>query len=171
MERFFTQSRTVANIKKTYHRLAMQFHPDLGGDTATMQELNAQYLAALQRCDGETITDEQGQKHTYNYRTEREQEIIDFLDKLIGSGALQPDVECWLIGYWVWVQGNTRPVKDILKAVGCSWHGKRACWYWHPAQGRTHYNANASLDDLAAAYGASAVIAKDKDRPDSRIAA
>ena len=34
-------------IKNEYRRLAKLHHPDLGGDTATMQEINLQYESAL----------------------------------------------------------------------------------------------------------------------------
>lgn len=35
---WFTAYRTLEEVKATYKKLAKQFHPDLGGDTQTMQE-------------------------------------------------------------------------------------------------------------------------------------
>ena len=45
--RFFTPSMTEATIKTVYRNLSMTHHPDRGGDTATMQDLNREYEEAL----------------------------------------------------------------------------------------------------------------------------
>ena len=164
--KYFSNGMTVAQLKKLYHELAMKWHPDRGGDTATMQAINAQYHDALNGCHGEVTKDAQGESHTYYYNRQREDAVIDFIDRLIKSGALQEDVECWLIGSWVWVQGNTKPVKDILKALGCSWHSKRTAWYWHVPGYRTRYNSAVDLDGLAVAYGASQIMGAHKENAD-----
>jgi hypothetical protein len=156
-EQFFHQCETVEAVKKLYRTLAMQFHPDRGGDTATMQELNCQYQDALHTCDGQISIDSDESEHTYHYNAEREQALVEFLDRLIRSGALLADVECWLIGTWVWVMGNTKPVKEILKALNCKWHVKRSAWYWHADEHRHRYNGSVGLASIAAAYGASRV--------------
>ena len=38
--KYFTECKTLDELKKEYRRLAMQHHPDVGGDTATMQAIN-----------------------------------------------------------------------------------------------------------------------------------
>ena len=43
---FFDQLSTVAQIKTEYRRLCFLHHPDIGGDTATMQQVNAASLSA-----------------------------------------------------------------------------------------------------------------------------
>ena len=40
---FFKQCRTLDEAKREFKRLALLHHPDRGGDTATMQEINRQY--------------------------------------------------------------------------------------------------------------------------------
>lgn len=168
---YFSPGMTVAQLKKEYHALAMRWHPDRGGDTATMQAINEAYQRALAAADGSISYDENDEPHEYHYNAEREQAVVDFIDRLIKSGALQPTVDCWLIGTWVWIQGDTKPVKELLKALECKWHSKRACWYWHPDDGRKwHYNRNASLDGLAAAYGASRLTGTHREDAE-RIAA
>ena len=44
--RYFDHLSTVEDIKPHYKKLAMENHPDRGGNTATMQEINAQYAEA-----------------------------------------------------------------------------------------------------------------------------
>ncbi len=68
---YFDHLHTVADIKQEYRRLALLHHPDRpGGDTATMQAINAQYHAALERCDGQTATGSDGNDHTYTYNAD-----------------------------------------------------------------------------------------------------
>lgn len=45
--KFFTNCATLDELKKEYRRLAMIHHPDHGGDTATMQAINAEYDAVF----------------------------------------------------------------------------------------------------------------------------
>ena len=75
--KYFASFYTVEDVKKEYKRLAMANHPDRGGDTATMQEINAQYQARLSDLDGSKSSDETGKEHTYYYNEEREQAIIN----------------------------------------------------------------------------------------------
>ena len=43
MARFFKKVNSLEELKAEYRRLAMKHHPDVGGDNATMQEINAEY--------------------------------------------------------------------------------------------------------------------------------
>lgn len=147
----------MEEVKKLYRNLALKFHPDRGGDTATMQAINAQYKVALERCDGQVSAGEDGKDHTYRYRPDVEQSVIDFIDQLIKSGILSPKIEAYLIGTWVWVMGDTRPVKDTLKSLGCIWHSKRTAWYYQNDGYKHRFNKQADFGGLAAKYGASAI--------------
>ncbi|MBT9173467.1 MAG: hypothetical protein DDT21_01868 [Syntrophomonadaceae bacterium] len=154
MFQYFKGFRTVESIKTEYRRLAMLHHPDHGGQTATMQEINSQYHAALKSVNGQTSQDaDTGKEHTYRYNPKVEQAIMDKISQLISAGVAK-SCEIFLIGTWVWITGDTKPIKDVLKTAGCIWHSKRLCWYWQN-DGHSHrYNRNASLGSLAAKYGA-----------------
>jgi hypothetical protein len=130
----------------------MQHHPDRGGDCATMQAVNSQYKQALSHLDGTSERGTDGQPHVYHYNEKTEEATMQKLYELLRLRL--PDCEIWLIGSWIWVQGDTKPSKDALKGAGCVWHAKRLCWYWRPTEYRTHYNARCDLAGLAAAYGA-----------------
>lgn len=45
--KYFTNCKTLDELKKEYRRLAMANHPDRGGDTAVMQAINAEYDAVF----------------------------------------------------------------------------------------------------------------------------
>lgn len=153
---FFAGYRSIETVKKEYKRLAMQFHPDRGGDTATMQEINRQYQAKLKDLDGVVSKDDQGEDHTYYYNEQREQALIDKISEVLSADIISDSVEFFLIGSWLWVVGETKPVKDRLGKDGMkfSWHSKRTAWYWHCNEGYTRYNEKSDLSGLAEKYGA-----------------
>jgi hypothetical protein len=150
---YFHTFTTVEEIKAEYRRLAKIHHPDLGGDLRTMQDINVEYHKTLNKFDGTTSTGTDGQEHTYRYNQQTEQEVMDKLAELL---KVKGNLEIWLIGQWLWVNGDTKPVKETLKELGCRWHSKRVCWYWRP-EGYRHFGKHSddALDQLAAKYGAS----------------
>jgi hypothetical protein len=162
MTNYFQQCSTVAEVKSEYKRLAMLWHPDRpGGDTATMQVINAQYKTALSGKHGETTTGDDGQDHTYYYNDEREQAIIDKITEIIKSGVLTEGVELWLVGSWLWLRGETKQHKDKIgrKGLGFTWNGHetRRCWQWHLPSYRKTQLSNDDFDGIAARYGASRI--------------
>lgn len=151
---YFTGTHTVAEIKATYRELCFLHHPDRGGDTATMQDVNAAYHRALLRCDGQTSTGSDDVQHTYHYKEWIEQAVMDKLNDIIHAGMA--DVEIMLIGSWIWITGNTKAYAKVLGKDGlkCRWNNKRLAWYWHTPTGhRTRYSSNSSLEDIANTYG------------------
>jgi hypothetical protein len=141
---------TVEQIKIKYKQLAMKHHPDLGGDLEIMKLLNNAYETALKNCNGQTTKDDQGETHTYKYNQEVEQALMDKIIQLLSLNM--PDVEIDLIGTWIWVTGDTKPVKDKIKQAGCTWHSKRGCWYFKIGK---YYGRSSpeSLEGLALKYG------------------
>lgn len=158
MSEYFTPGMTVDEVRHCYRGLAMRWHPDRpGGDTATMQAINAAYEQALKSRDGEEVSYEAegGEMKTRVYRWNEavEREIIDIIDKLLK--LKMPNVMIRLIGRWVWAEGETKPWKDSLgkNGLGLNWHSKRTAWYWRPANSWSHYNGKVTLDDLEQVYG------------------
>lgn len=147
---YFTNFKTVEQIKFNYRKLCMQHHPDRGGDTAIMQEINKQYQQALKSVDGQVASGTDGHEHTYYYHADIEAALMDVINQLI---QLQmQDVEIALIGTWIWVLGDTKPYKTQLRDIGCRWHFKRKCWYFHT--GKYHRSHSSSeLSELGEKYG------------------
>ena len=161
---WFEGRQSVETVKAEYRRLAMEHHPDHGGDTATMQDINRAYHQALERLDGYESHDDRGRVHRYHYRREREQAIMDKLSELLAVVA--PGVEIDLIGLWLWITGTRKDdigTRAALKKAGCRWHGKRVCWYWRPDEMRHYGRQNqGGLASLAAKYGCRTFTATDE---------
>lgn len=164
---WFENCKTVAEIKKEYRLLVFQYHPDATGtDTnKTMAKINAAYHDALSRCDGQPQRGTDGVDRTYNYNSATEQAIMDKVAETLSRRIISGNVNLDLIGLWLWVTGDTKPVKETLKELGYRWHSKRTCWYWKPYASRTRYNGKASLSDLAAIYGSRSFRNEESDSP------
>lgn len=145
MGNFFAAFNTVEGIKAEYRRLAMAHHPDRGGDAEIMKDINRQYQEALKACDGQKSEGDR----SYTYREDVEQELMEKLLELLKLRGL----EIALIGFWIWVSGDTKPNKEALKNMGLYWHGERQCWYYKPRDWKRTYQSKGSLGALAQKYG------------------
>lgn len=54
--KYFTNINTLDELKAAYRRLSMKHHPDRGGDTATMQEINAEHDELFEQLKLEGLT-------------------------------------------------------------------------------------------------------------------
>ena len=144
--KYFTNINTLDELKAAYRRLSMKHHPDRGGDTATMQEINAEHdeLFELLKKQHNASADE---FHQTTETPEEFREIIELLLKLEGL-----TVE--LCGSWLWIGGDTRQHKETLKAAGCHWSNNKKLWYWHHAEeGRKWRRGKATMSDIRMKYG------------------
>jgi len=68
---------------------------------------------------------------TWDEVTEAITEKLNQLSKIDG-------IEIELCGSWIWVAGDTYPVKDELKALGFKWARRKEKWHWTPLPSRSH---------------------------------
>ena len=128
----------------------MQNHPDRGGSTEVMQEINLQYQQALESIHGQSTTGTDGAEHTYYYHADIESALMELINQLLQ--LKMNNVEVALIGTWIWVLGETKPYKSQLRELGCRWHFKRKCWYYHTGTYRSS-TSSAELSELSEKYG------------------
>ncbi len=140
MKNWFKDCATLDALKAEYKRLAKQYHPDMGGDTATMQAINAAYEAAFNRMSGNATNG-----------TDTTETATDFIN-IISALMKIKGIVCEQCGSWLWISGDTKPVKDELKAAGCRWSPKKQMWYWKPA-GSYCRGRNASMEYIRTKYG------------------
>lgn len=147
---YFLGLHTVEEIKSKYRRLAMHYHPDRGGDAEAMKSINREYHEALRRYHGAKTEGSEGKEHTYYYNEAIEQAVIEKLADLIQLSL--PGVRIMLVGTWLWVDGETKLVKEQLKSAGLQWHTQREKWYWHTGRYRRGAS-HADFDKIVVKYG------------------
>lgn len=145
MKKYLTKNySTIDELKKDYKKWAFKLHPDVGGSTKEMKILNNEY---------ETCIKEVGKATNKNYSFDID--FVDIIDELI---KMQMDgVTVEIMGFFIWVYGNTKPYKDQLKTLKLWWHSKKKCWYykpnWYVKKGRKQY----SFEEIRNAYGSTIV--------------
>lgn len=163
MINYFENCTTPGEIKARYRELAMKHHPDRGGDTRIMQDINGQYHDLLKSKSGFKFQRKNGEWKEYKYNFRNEQYIVEALDKLLRL-QLPADVEILIIGLYIWVRGDTKPIKEDLKKIDFRWHSKRQCWYWRPAWMTSSYSAQ-PLETLMGYYGGRRVEHEGEEPP------
>ena len=117
-----------------------------------MQAINAEYAFCMARAvRAEKPGLDEAEYSSMDAVSEAIRAAIEAIITLPGLG-----IE--ICGLWVWVDGQTRPVKEQLKAAGYRWAAKKEKWYYAgvPAGGRGRY----SMDDIRNRYGSRNVASR-----------
>lgn len=144
--KFFENVKTLDELRKEYRRLAMLFHPDKGGDTATMQVINDQYERLSKRLINSNTDFSEARKE---YEQQVSEEIRQRLDRII----FIPGIEIEMIGSWIWITGNTFAVRETLKSEGFWFSRPKAAWYWHKGEYRKKNGNILSMDEMRDFWG------------------
>lgn len=155
--KYFTNCKTLEELRKTYKNLVKINHPDNGGNPETFKAITAEYEIALQNLKNADTTE-----NAWKYDTKRDTDIRDILNKVVN---LPDDVLVEIIGVWVWVSGNTYSCKENLKKWGFKWSTNKKAWSWHSG-GRYFKKSKSklSMNDLRGMYGSETIEKKHTDR-------
>ena len=154
MKWFIPIPETVEELKKAYRKLAMKHHPDIGGCEADMKEINAEYEALFARvkdihknAKGETYT----AKET---TTETPEEFINIISRIINLAGITIEI----CGSWLWINGDTKPYKEIFKELKFRWSNNKRAWYWHKDGYRKRGKKSYSMNDIRLMWGSVQVV-------------
>ena len=151
--KWFNNPQTLEELKKEYKKLVFKHHPDKGGKTSDMQEINAEYdklFAKLKNvhksANGETYTAKEETKET----PEQFRAILEKLIRLDG-------IEIEICGSWLWITGNTYPNRDTLKSLHFKYSKNKNAWYYHEEGYRKSSRKTFSLDEIRDLWGSEKV--------------
>jgi len=143
-----------AQAKRLHRSLVSKHHPDRGGDTAIMQRINADYDAYL--------------KSSY-HQFEKPQSMADAIIA-VAEACLDVGLTVELCGSWLWIGGDTRTHKELLKTLGCKYQAKKQLWYFFVQDENTdntkpkkrHFHKEKPMDAIRATYGSASLSSKSK---------
>jgi len=142
---YFTDCKTMDEVKKAYRKLAVELHPDKGGDEEKFKALGLEYEFVCKKlAAGEKVTAE-----------EQENSILDAeaYKKAIDAIANLEGLIIEIVGTWIWVTGETRTHKDVLKAAGYMWAKAKIAWYFRTEAHRSFNRRKMSLDEIRERHG------------------
>mgnify|MGYP002508308230 CR=1 FL=1 len=145
--KYFTNCKTLEQLKAEYKKLALKNHPDCGGDEQVMKEINKEYDEVFPKLKNIHVN-----KDGQAYEKENTETVDEFKDIITALMRMEL-VTAEIIGSFIWVSGNTKPYKDQLKELGFKWHSKKLCWYKSPEGYRRSGKKQYSMDEIKEMYG------------------
>ena len=136
---YFKQVKTIEELKKVWKALCMKHHPDRGGSTTIMQAINNEYDKLFEDLKNGYNSNRKESEVEF---TEMSHEYRDILEKIIFLDGLEVE----LCGTWLWVGGNTKEHREILKENSFKWASKKSMWYWHSGEWKKKSKGNMSID-------------------------
>jgi len=158
MYKWFQNVNNIDDLKKSYRKLAVLWHPDTCKDPNAennMKEINNEYELMFDYILKNATTDQQ---KTYNKQGHSK---FDGYREVINKIIHIPNIIIELCGSWLWVSGNTKPVKDQFKQAGFFWAAKKKQWYWRPKEYKQAFNKKSqSMEYIRAKYGSERIYNK-----------
>lgn len=150
--KYFSKCKTLDQVKDLYRQLAMENHPDRGGDTATMQAINVEYkyATALILQGANLSADDTNRQIKFS---EEYQRVVSQIIKL-------PDITIELIGMWIWVSGNTKPVKKQLADAGLHYAPQKKVWFYRSEVLKPLRGSKQPMNKIRAKYGSKVIAGK-----------
>jgi len=142
----------INEAKKIYKNLARKLHPDVGGSDEEFKILNEVYNFILEH----GIPDGDG--------SEFDLELEKVISKILHYENLVIEV----VGSWIWLSGETKAIKEILKELKFKWASKKKMWYYGEMKGKNPKQK--SMDDIKAKYGCQTVKSRVSKKVTGRVA-
>jgi curved DNA-binding protein CbpA len=155
---YFASFKTRDEIKEEYRRLCRLHHPDLfatqgediqAAQTRIMQEINAEFAIAM---DAAVRAEKPGQSEaSYAGSADLAERIRQAIEAVIRFDGIEIEI----CGAWVWLHGETYPIKDALKEAGYRWGRQKRLWYFAGVSSSSR--SSHSMDEIRDRYGSERV--------------
>lgn len=124
-------------------------------------EVTRLYLDKLKSFEGREfpVHTADGSKKSYRYEVKEgnENAFTKACQALVG--LKMQGVELLVRGSWIWIEGDSKPYKDSLKALGCTFNSRRTketgrgVWNWAPVKRNYRKRNNFTYQDIRSKYG------------------
>ena len=139
---YFDSCQNIDELKTQYRNLCKLHHPDRGGSTEKMQEVNAEYSYIVLNLNS----------FFFCHNEEEQKRDLTIFASIIEKIERLP-LEIEIIGSWLWVSGNTYPYRKELKESGLLFAPVKKVWYYRPEEFKSSNFEPLPLDQIRAKYG------------------
>lgn len=143
--KYFSKTNNINQLKKEYKELVKKYHPDNNKDDtlAIMQKINSEYDYIIKN---RIFFDTEEQK-------EKEIKFSNTLKEILNKIINFENIEIEIIGSWIWLNGNTYPIKEQLKELNFKWSNGKKKWYFTEQQFNKKRYKQKSYETLKSIYG------------------
>lgn len=149
--KYFMHCTSIEEVKSLYKKLAMENHPDRGGSTVIMQAINTEYAYAC----ANVLKKGGSSAEETNHHIKLSEEYRKVVESIINL----PGIVIEVVGHWIWVTGDTFPVKEKLKLAGLFYAPKKVAWYYRN-EAFSVGRGKKSLDEIRNKYGSETISAR-----------
>ncbi len=150
--KYFFGIETAEELKKAFRKLAAKLHPDNGGNVEEFKAMKLEFEKLWDNLKN-IHTNKKGEQYdttgTDRATTETAKEFMNIIEKLMFIS----DITVELCGSWIWVGGNTKEYKDLLKELGFKYSSNKQMWYYQRDGIRRYHKKAWSIDEIRSAYG------------------
>lgn len=146
------ENYTPESIKLAYRKACAKYHPDRNPAGLEMMKLVNQAYELLKNQSG-TVNQQSNNPDIASYG----EEIFNAL-----SAIIHLPIEIEICGSWVWLHGDTRPHKEIIKAAGFKWAPKKCLWYYRPADYKSKGRGKYTMDEIRSAHGSERIARSER---------
>jgi len=159
---FFTSCKNLVELKKEYRSLAKLYHPDLNKDPKCleiMKKINLDYEKVFEMLKNVKMSGEE-------FINVNNHNVHDFFREVIDALLKFQDLEIEICGSWLWVGGNTKPIKEELKAIGLTWRSRKKLWSWCSEEevNKKKWKKSLPMEKIRNIYGSEKIPSPKKEK-------
>lgn len=157
MTMYFSNIKSLEELRKQYKELLKKFHPDNPtGSTEATQTINAEYDNLFKELKDRYDSAADSSRTAYDnmkYDFAEDEKLRELLQQVISFVGINIEI----VGAWIWIDGYTYGFKAELKALGFKWASDKKKWYFHTEAFRKRSHKKLSFDDIKNYYGSTRV--------------
>ena len=157
---FVPVPETAEDLKKAYRALAFTHHPDKNGDLEIMKIINLEFEILFEKLKD---THRSAAGETYTSSTKSNEVPEDFI-KIIEELIRFENIVIEICGCFLWISGDTKPIREILKKLKFRFHSKKKTWYlkpdWYIKRGAKQY----SMNEIRSMWGSQTVEQQEQNQ-------
>lgn len=152
--KYFSLEMSIEEIRKAFRKYCLELHPDKGGDAEEFKAMKNEYDQVIVLLAAGEAGKANAQNRKAHFTAETETALRETLEKLLNIAGITVEI----CGSWLWIYGNTYPVHEQIKALGCKYSSQKKAWYWAAdlAQGKARGRYN-SLAKIRAKFGSEVI--------------